>query len=67
MTTTKTAVASPDREPRCRMYSRRGNPCANPALDSDPNAIQICVRHAGEVLELIRERQANLAVGGSSR
>lgn len=56
--TTTTAIAAPERARRCRMHSRRGNPCPNPAMDDDPNSIDICVRHASEVLELVKERQA---------
>lgn len=47
-----------EREPRCRMLTRLGDRCPNPALDPDPAAVQICVRHAARVLELVRERQA---------
>lgn len=48
----------PARQARCRVHSRAGTLCANPALSDDPKHIQICVRHAAEVLELVREHQA---------
>ncbi|WP_435107329.1 hypothetical protein [Nocardiopsis synnemataformans] len=40
----------------CRMTTARGNRCTGEALDPDLKAIQICARHAGEVLALINER-----------
>lgn len=49
---------APYREPRCRYLNRLGDPCVNPSLDPDPNAIQICVRHVREVLDLLREHRA---------
>lgn len=43
-----------DRIPRCRLRIRLNNPCANPSLDPDPNAVQICGMHAARVMELIK-------------
>jgi hypothetical protein len=40
----------------CRMTTARGNRCTGEALDPDLKVIQICARHAGEVLALINER-----------
>lgn len=51
-------LTPPDREPRCRYHNRHGNPCHNPSLDPEPMAIQICVRHVREVLDLLRDHRA---------
>jgi hypothetical protein len=37
------------------MRNRRDDPCSNEALDPDPNAIQICGRHALRAVQLLAE------------
>jgi hypothetical protein len=49
--------APPPREPRCRYLRKSSNPCANPALDPDSNAIWICARHAAQVMALVAEHR----------
>jgi hypothetical protein len=40
------------------MRDRLGDPCPNEALDSDEGAIQICVKHAHQAVELLAEHGA---------
>lgn len=56
--TFKDALTQVPPNPRfyCAMTNAMGNRCTGEALDPDPVAIQICLRHAGEVLELINQR-----------
>lgn len=56
--TAKALVGTPDREPRCRMRNALGDPCPSPALDPDPKAVQICMKHAGKVIQLVAEHRA---------
>jgi len=42
--------------PQCRMTRSNGERCTGEALDRDPKAVQICMRHAGEVMALVNER-----------
>lgn len=53
----RAAGTSPVPTPRCRIINGRGQQCTGEALDTDPKAIKICLRHAGEVLELVKDRQ----------
>lgn len=55
-TQTRPAPAATPRA-TCRMTTTRGNRCTGEALDSDPKAVQICARHAAEVMQLISDRQ----------
>lgn len=41
----------------CRMTTARGHRCTAEPLDTDPKAIQICARHAAEVMTLINEKR----------
>lgn len=43
----------------CRMHTTRGRRCTAEPLDTDPKAIQICARHAAEVMQLINEKRKN--------
>ncbi|MFE1104125.1 hypothetical protein ACFW4K_26735 [Nocardiopsis alba] len=40
----------------CRVHTARGRQCTAEPLDTDEKVIQICARHAAEVLTLINER-----------
>lgn len=40
----------------CRMHTARGRRCTAEALDTDPKVIQVCARHAAEVMSLVNER-----------
>jgi hypothetical protein len=40
------------------MHDRKGNRCPNPALDEDPEAVQICAKHAARALQLVAEHKA---------
>lgn len=42
----------------CRMTTAKGNRCTGEALDPDAKVVQICTRHAAEVMQLINERTA---------
>lgn len=42
--------------PQCRVLRSNGERCTGEALDRDPMAIQVCTRHAAEVMRLINER-----------
>ncbi|MDA2805726.1 hypothetical protein [Nocardiopsis suaedae] len=41
----------------CRVLTARGKRCTGEALDPDPKAIQICQRHAAEVMRLVTDRK----------
>lgn len=47
---------TPTSRATCRMHTARGRRCTAEPLDTDPKAIQICARHAAEVMTLINER-----------
>ncbi|WP_067967490.1 hypothetical protein [Nocardiopsis trehalosi] len=55
MTITARPAGTPPRA-TCRMTDRLGDRCTGEALDPDPKTIQICQRHAGEVMVLINDR-----------
>lgn len=52
--------AAPERKPRCRVLDVRSNRCENPVIDDDPNAPQICPRHALEGAQLLQSAGAIL-------
>jgi hypothetical protein len=46
------------------MLGRLSDRCTNPALDPDPNAPQICVKHAAAVMRLVAtQREAARTAG----
>jgi hypothetical protein len=47
---------APSTRVTCRVLTARGDRCTGEALDPDPKTIQICQRHAGEVMALINDR-----------
>lgn len=53
-----TATVATKRAARCRMHDRLDNPCPNPVIDEDPNAIQICPSHALRAAQLLVEHGA---------
>ncbi|WP_433699082.1 hypothetical protein [Nocardiopsis sp. CA-288880] len=55
--TRPSAAAPPTSRATCRMTTARGNRCTGEPLDPDPKAVQICIRHAGEVMALINEKR----------
>jgi hypothetical protein len=57
-TPVKTPTAAPERAARCRYHNRRDDPCPNPAIDGDPNAIQLCPSHALRAAQLLVEHGA---------
>jgi nitrite reductase/ring-hydroxylating ferredoxin subunit len=42
-----------DRIVRCRVHTRRGNPCTGEAVDPEAE-LQICIRHLAEAHRLIQ-------------
>lgn len=54
----KTATAAPPRAARCRYHNRLGDPCSNPVIDEDSNAIQLCPSHALRAAQLLVEKGA---------
>lgn len=42
----------------CRFMTAKGNRCTGEALDPDPKVVQVCARHAAEVMELIADHKA---------
>ncbi|MFD0772628.1 hypothetical protein ACFQZ2_01680 [Streptomonospora algeriensis] len=50
-TETKTARA------QCRMTTAKGERCTGESLDPDPKAVQVCQRHAAEVMALIADHR----------
>ncbi|GAA4911394.1 hypothetical protein [Streptomonospora salina] len=42
---------------QCRMTNAKGDRCTGEALDPDPKAIQVCQRHAAEVMALIADHR----------
>ena len=54
-------LTPPNRAVRCRMLDGKLNRCSGEALSDDPKVIQICQRHAAEVLELVAEQRSLVA------
>lgn len=42
---------------QCRVLSAKNERCTGEALDPDAKAIQVCARHAAEVMQLINDRK----------